>query len=122
MRSSGAWLLCVALALWGCTDDGETAPAEDTAVATSPDAPGSVTPTPTTSPTTSPSPTATDPTFGTGTATVDGMAVAVSGDCDISREFGTQPVLELDDEVDVLLAVDNIAAHFGARDYPSRVV
>lgn len=109
MRSSGAWLLCVALAVSGCTDGADTGPGEATDAVPTSETPVAASPTPTPTPEPTPSPTATGPAFGTGTATVDGTAIAVSGDCDISREFGTQPVTELDDEVDVLLAVDNIA-------------
>ena len=57
----------------------------------------------------SPSPSPEDAAFGTGTVTVDGTEVPVSGDCDISRDFGQEPVEGLDEDVDVLLAVDNIA-------------
>lgn len=71
-------------------------------------APATSTPTPTSSPTPS------DVVLGTGTVTADGTEVGVSGDCDISREFGEQPVTSLDaDDVDVLLAVDNLTGDGG---------
>lgn len=95
----------------GCTDAGggtadpEPSPtASTTTTATTEDAAPSPSPSP------SPTPTGTEDevAFGTGTVTVDGTEVPVSGDCDISRAFGEEPVTDLGDEVDVLLAVDNI--------------
>lgn len=89
------------LLLAGCTsappsvDDGspDVTPTTASSAATSP----------------SPSPTPTAPTLGTGTVTIDGTEVPVSGDCDISKEFGQAPVKGLgDDKLDVLLAVDNL--------------
>lgn len=55
--------------------------------------------------------------LGTGTVTVDDTEVRVSGDCDISKEFGEQPVRQLDDEVDVLLSLDNLTGD-GGHDGP----
>lgn len=96
----------LALALAGCTSS-EPDPTPG---------PTSTSPSETTSPSgastsepPSPGPETEDAAFGTGTVTVDGTEVPVSGDCDISRDFGQEPVEGLDDEVDVLLAVDNIA-------------
>jgi hypothetical protein len=110
----------VAVLAVGCTggvDDADTAPVTPSASPTS----TSPSPTPTAaSPTPSASPTEEAVAFGTGTVTVDGTEVAVSGDCDISRGFGEQPVEALDDEVDVLLAVDNVAGD-GGHDGPFAV-
>lgn len=113
-----AAVLAAALAV-GCTDgSGEQAPpspmaTDATASTTGPEA-GTATRTTTASDTTAASPSL-RPTsgveqlaFGTGIATVDGTDVAVSGDCDVSRSFGEEPVTGLDDDVDVLLAVDNV--------------
>lgn len=55
--------------------------------------------------------------LGTGTVTVDGVQVRISGDCDISRAFGAEPVRVLDDEVDTLLVVDNLTGD-GGHDGP----
>lgn len=55
--------------------------------------------------------------LGAGTVEVDGTELLVSGDCDISREFGAEPVRALDDEVDVLLTVDNLTGD-GGHDGP----
>ena len=100
--------LLAAVLVVGCTGgDGDQDP---TAAPTS-TAPSSTTASETTnSPTPSPSPTDDDATvaFGTGTVTLDGAELPVSGDCDVSREFGEEPVEGLDDDVDVLLAVDNV--------------
>lgn len=94
----------------GCTDAGgessdrpptTAATATTEGVAPSPSSPSSPSPTPTGA--------EDEVAFGTGTVTVDGTEVPVSGDCDISRAFGEEPVADLGDEVDVLLAVDNIA-------------
>ena len=107
MRAS-AVLALGALLLAGCTGDGEdlaTASATDVSATDGTTATEGRSP----SPTPTPAPTDTPPTFGAGTVTVDGTTVPVSGDCDISRGFGQQPVRGLgDDEVDVLLAVDNL--------------
>lgn len=92
-----------------------TASPRATATATSEQA----TPTPpTSSPTASETPeVAEEVLLGTGTVTVDGTELRVSGDCDISREFGEQPVGSLDDEVDVLLTLDNLTGD-GGHDGP----
>lgn len=102
-----AVLCCAAL---GCTDAGDDAadpapasPATTVTEDTTPDAPATPSPTPT------PTGAEDEVAFGAGTVTVDGLELPVSGDCDISRAFGEEPVSDLDDEVDVLLAVDNIA-------------
>lgn len=58
--------------------------------------------------------------LGTGKVTVDGTEMLVSGDCDISRDFGAEPVRALDDEVDVLLTVDNLTGE-GGHDGPFAV-
>lgn len=55
--------------------------------------------------------------LGTGIVAVDGAELLVSGDCDISREFGAEPVRALDDDVDVLLTVDNLTGD-GGHDGP----
>lgn len=94
----------------GCTDAGggeadpQPTPSVTTTTATAEDT-TSVAPSPTPTPTGAEDEVA----FGTGTVTVDGTELPVSGDCDISRAFGEEPVADLDDDVDVLLAVDNIA-------------
>lgn len=50
-----------------------------------------------------------DALLGEGTLAVDGQEVAVTGDCDISREFGQAPVTDVGDpDVDILLAVGNL--------------
>lgn len=116
-------LLVAALAvtglLGGCTSPSPS-PAQGTPSSTgsastgAEGSPGSSTPASTSAPTPTSSPTPRDVVLGTGTVTVDGTEVAVSGDCDISREFGEQPVPSLDtDDVDVLLAVDNLTGDGG---------
>lgn len=106
MRASAA-LALAGLLLAGCTGDGAV-PASPTGTATTTTgAPATTAGTPGPSPT--PSPTDAASTLGVGTVTVDGTTVPVSGDCDISRGFGQQPVRGLGDDVDVLLAVDNLA-------------
>lgn len=63
----------------------------------------------TTPPSSTPSPTPTAATLGAGSVTIEGTEIPVSGDCDISKDFGQAPVTGLgDDALDVLLAVDNI--------------
>lgn len=93
-----------------------TATAESTTAPTSAPTPTPPTPTPT-----STTPPAADGSeevvLGTGTVTVDGTEMLVSGDCDISREFGAETVRALDDEVDVLLTVDNLTGD-GGHDGP----
>lgn len=112
-----ASLLAVALAATvaaGCTGDPQPGDPAGTPVPPATSAPGDVATDVT--PTASPTPTDTDVAFGTGTVQVDGTEVPVSGDCDVSRAFGTQPVDVLDEDVDVVLAVDNVAgdgAHAG---------
>lgn len=108
--------LVSALLVAGCTAGDDTTTA-DTASPTSTDtaAPDATASGATMSP--SPTPTEEEVAFGTGTVTVDGTELPVSGDCDISRDFGNQPVQELDDEVDVLLAVDNVTGD-GGHDGP----
>ncbi len=99
----------------GCTSTSPTpAPSAPSSTGTvSPGAGANPTPPPTT-PTPTSRPTPGDVVLGTGTVTADGVEVAVSGDCDISREFGEQPVTSLDaDDVDVLLAVDNLTGDGG---------
>lgn len=112
-------VLAGAALLGGCTTSsagpgdavapGETAASTAAATAT---ADTEMTPPPSSPPPTpvaSPSPTADDVVFATGSVTADGTELSVSGDCDISREFGEEPVPSLDaDDVDVLLAVDNL--------------
>lgn len=111
MRQSTLLTALVGLALLaGCTgEDGDPAAGETTEgeVRSEPDGATSAS-TPSASP--SPSPSASSPagTIGVGTVTVNGTELPVSGDCDISRSFGRQPVRSLDDEVDVLLALDNL--------------
>lgn len=49
------------------------------------------------------------PVVGHGRVEIDGEVFDVSGDCDVSRDFGTVPVDDLDDPaVDIVLVVDNI--------------
>ena len=112
-RSVLVALVAAVLAV-GCTGgdvDGSDATEAPTAAGTA-----TATRTPTTDPspvpTTTPSPTSgvEDVAFGTGTVTVDGTELPVSGDCDVSRAFGEERVTGLDDAVDVLLAVDNVTA------------
>ncbi len=46
---------------------------------------------------------------GHGTVTIDGTALDVTGDCDVSRDFGLLPVADpADPDVDIVLAVDNV--------------
>lgn len=95
------------LTLVACTPDTNTAPdvtvPTSTPAATATDAPPSVSPTPS-----QPAPSEGPVLFGTGSVTVDGTTMPVRGDCDISRDFGDQPVNRLGTEVAVLLAVDNL--------------
>lgn len=92
----------------GCTDAGGDGTPDPTAPSPSPTTEATSPPPPAASPTPTPTGAEDEVAFGTGTITVDGTEVPVSGDCDISRDFGEEPVTDLD-EVDVLLAVDNIA-------------
>lgn len=110
-------LVAVALAA-GCTaaDDDPTSRPGAADVAAAPDA-ATAAPTDTPTPTSIPTPSVADVAFGTGTVTVDGTEMPVSGDCDISRAFGEEAVGELDGDVDVLLAVDNVAGD-GTHDGP----
>ena len=102
--------LLAGLLVAGCTDGGAPDPTPTPSGATSPPTTGTTTEATTSpSPTPSPSPTDTEVAFGTGTVTIDGVEVPVSGDCDVSREFGDQPVDDLEQDVDVLLAVDNVS-------------
>lgn len=113
-----ATALVSALLVAGCTSGDDRTPA-DPASPTSTDtaAPDATASGATASPSPSPTPTEEEVAFGTGTVTVDGTELPVSGDCDISRDFGNQPVQALDDEVDVLLAVDNVTGD-GGHDGP----
>jgi hypothetical protein len=106
---------CLGVGCTGTDDEGSLDPIPVTEepsdpATTSPSAPSR---TPTPSPTPTPEGGEDDVAFGTGTITVDGTELPVSGDCDISRAFGEEPVEDLE-EVDVLLAVDNIAGNGAA--------
>lgn len=116
-------LLAGAVLVGGCTSPSPS-PTPSPPSSTGTDATGDAgtsapsTPTSPSTPTPTSSPTPRDVVLGTGTVTADGTALAVSGDCDISREFGEQPVTSLDtDDVDVLLAVDNLTGD-GGHDGP----
>ncbi len=107
----------VAVLVAGCT----------TAAPPEPEATGTTTPTGTSTmqvptPTPTPEPAAT-PVVGTGVVSVDGTELPVSGDCDISKEFGERPVTDLSDaDVDVVLAVDNLDGSGGQQgDFPIEV-
>lgn len=125
-RSAVVAGVCAVL-LGGCTsspgpDDASSGPPDD--VSASPGGAATATSEPATATTSTPTPTASgspavpeEVLLGTGTVTVDGTEVRVSGDCDISREFGEQPVGSLDDEVDVLLTLDNLTGD-GGHDGP----
>lgn len=120
-RALTAALAAVVVAACTGTDGGSARPTDPaTPAATTPDDPPDTT-TPTTPASPSPSDTAGTAddaiAFGTGTVTVDGTTMPVSGDCDVSRDFGEQPVRALDEEVDVVLAVDNIGGD-GTHDGP----
>lgn len=106
MRASPQFAVALAvLVLGGCT----SAPSADDAATDATPRPSVTTSAATSSPSPSPSPTRTTATPGTGTVMVDGTEIPVSGDCDISKNFGQAPVNGLgDDELDVLLAVDNL--------------
>ena len=110
-RSTIAALLAAVLVA-GCTGaDGDGAGrAEASPPTTTPMPAADDSPAPSPTPTAVPSPTsgAEQVVFGTGTVTVDGTELPVSGDCDVSRAFGEEPVEGLGDDVDVLLAVDNV--------------
>lgn len=114
MRVSGVLVVLLALLVVGCTFGDDAPPGPEDAGGDATTAP--VVPTP--------GPTATSDVdeiaFGTGTVTVDGTELPVSGDCDISRGFGDEPVGTLDEDVDVLLAVDNITRD-GGHDGPFAV-
>lgn len=118
MRVAGALAaVLAATVVVGCTgagDEPQPSPTTATAIGTSTPSVATSSPRPTATAT---DPNEADVAFGTGTVVVDGTPVPVSGDCDISREFGTQPVDTLDDAVDVLLAVDNVAGD-GVPDGP----
>ena len=104
-----AALVGVAL-LSGCTG-GDTDPAPSPTATTTSETPTDADTTsapPSPSPSPSPTTGVEDVAFGTGTVTVDGTELPVSGDCDVSRDFGEQRVGALDEDVDVLLAVDNV--------------
>lgn len=104
--------LVAAVLAVGCTGtdgDGSEATEAPTTTATSTPSPtGGSSTSPTAAATPSPTSGVEDVAFGTGTVTVDGTELPVSGDCDVSRSFGEEPVEGLDDDVDVLLAVDNV--------------
>lgn len=121
-RLAAAALACAVL-VGACTAR-PSAPDDDTRAATGPTTVATTAPSPSPSPgtptTSPPSPDpdgAEDVVLGTGTVTVDGTELLVSGDCDISRDFGAEPVRALDDEVDVLLTVDNLTGD-GGHDGP----
>lgn len=107
----------VAVLVAGCTT---AAPPEPEATETTTPATTSTMEVPTPTPT--PEPAAT-PVVGTGVVTVDGTELPVSGDCDISKEFGERPVADLADaDVDVVLAVDNLEGSGGHQgDFPIEV-
>lgn len=109
MRQSALLTALVGLALLaGCTgEDADPAAGQTSEGEVRSEADGA---TSTSTPSVSPSPSPSSPagTIGVGTVTVNGTELPVSGDCDISRSFGREPVRSLDDEVDVLLAVDNV--------------
>lgn len=115
-------LLAGAILAGGCTSP-STAPEPSASASTATTPTGAVaspapSPTSSSTPTPTTTPTPRDMVLGTGTVTADGTELAVSGDCDISREFGEQPVPSLDaDDVDVLLAVDNLTGD-GGHDGP----
>ncbi len=102
--------LAAAVLVVGCTGADGDGPDVTEAPTSSPEATSSPTEDPSPTPTATPSPTSgvEDVAFGTGTVTVDGTELPVSGDCDVSRSFGEERVTGLDDDVDVLLAVDNV--------------
>lgn len=109
---SGTWrwaLVVTCLLTAGCTALPNETPTETEDLGS---------PTATAEPTPTPEPTSAAPVWGTGTVTVDGTVLPVSGDCDISRDFGREPVDDLDDDdLDVLLAVDNLTGD-GDHDGP----
>lgn len=126
-RLATAAAVC-AVFLAGCTSSA-SGPTDDEAVPsgagttteeqTAPSPRPSPSTTTTTTTTTAPEPedTTAEEVLGTGTVTVDGTEIDVSGDCDLSREFGAEPVRSLDSEVDVLLLVDNLTGD-GGHDGP----
>ena len=102
--------LLAGLLVAGCTGDGAPDPTAAPSDTTSTTATGPTTEATTSaSPSPSSSPTEPEVVFGTGTVAIDGVEVPVSGDCDVSRDFGEQPVDDLEQDVDVLLAVDNVS-------------
>lgn len=105
----------LAVLVAGCTTGAPPDP-EPTATATPTATSTMAVPTPTPEP-------ASTPVVGTGIVTVDGTELPVSGDCDISKEFGERPVADLSDaDVDVVLAVDNLDGSGGHQgDFPIEV-
>jgi hypothetical protein len=97
-------LLASALAVAGCTGDGDPGPSP-----TATDAPTAIaSPTPTE--TASPTPVfGEDTLFGTGVVVLGEDEFTVRGDCDVSRGFGAVTVESLEDpDVSILLAVENL--------------
>lgn len=112
------WGMVAAVLVAGCTAGAPPDP-EATTTATATPAVTSTMEVPTPTPT--PEPAAT-PVVGTGIVTVDGTELAVSGDCDISKDFGERPVADLSDaDVDVVLAVDNLDGDGHQGDFPVEV-
>lgn len=108
--------IVVAVLVAGCTTG---APPEPEVTATTTPTATSTMEVPTPTPT--PEPAATT-VVGTGTVTVDGTELPVSGDCDISKEFGERPVADLSDaDVDVVLAVDNLDGGGHRGEFPVEV-
>lgn len=113
------------LLLGACTSsspapDADSPLPDQTATATAESTTTSTPTPPTSTPTSTSSPDADgseEVVLGTGKVTVDGTEMLVSGDCDISRDFGAETVRALDDEVDVLLTVDNLTGD-GGHDGP----
>lgn len=89
-----ALLAAVAVACSGVPEVAQPDPDPDaTAPSTSPEA------------TEEPTPTPQPARPGSGTLDVDGVAIEVQGDCDLSRAFGREDPLDLDADVDLVLEV-----------------
>lgn len=101
----------VVVAMVGCTSEDAPSAADGTgtpSVEVDPEAAPTASPSPSPSP--SPTPSPEERVLGAGTVTVDGTELPVTGDCDLSKAFGQERVPGLgDDEIDLLLAVDNLA-------------